>query len=163
MERLTSQRFVPAVVAARALVPPGVARRLHYHIFTGDPLWAGLHDYEDTDAGNSYRRVPHAVYPCHQWGLPRARRVPTIVLPRPMRPEQVVHEIGHILDEVLGFQHVAEPVSRYAKTNSAEAFAEAFTAWLVLGFANVRVDGATLRLFSDLTGEGFRFPVSGRY
>ena len=153
MERLTSHRFVPAIVAGQALVPERIAERLHYHIFTGaDPIWAGLHSFEDASYGRSYRSMMHAVYPYHQRSVTRSKRVPTLVMPEPETPDRIVHEIGHFLDEVLGFAHGAAPVSSYAATERSEAFAEAFTAWVVPGYSSERVDGATARLLRDLSG-----------
>jgi hypothetical protein len=50
----------------------------------------------------------------------------------PGRTETVVHELGHALDEVLGHEWSAKPVSDYARVDEYEAFAEAFTAWVGL-------------------------------
>lgn len=151
MERLTSGGFVPAIGHALALIPPSILGRMHFQIFTGtDPLWAGLHAFEAATYGRSYRSMEHVVYPYHQTSLPLDRRVTTLVVPVPRPPRRIVHELGHILDEATGFQHVAEPVSAYARTKRAEAFAEAFTAWLLPGYSAIRVDDATRALLAGL-------------
>jgi hypothetical protein len=55
------------------------------------------------------------------------------VLPHgPGRTATVIHELGHALDEVLGYEWLAKPVSKYARVDPFEAFAEAFTAWVGL-------------------------------
>lgn len=55
----------------------------------------------------------------------------------------LVHELGHVLDETLGFTTHADPVSWYARGDRQEAFAEAFTAWLIPGYAD-RPDADTI-------------------
>ena len=57
-------------------------------------------------------------------------RQTTVVLPYLAPPVAVIHELGHVLDEVLDFSHVALPITEYAKVNEAEAFAEALVGWL---------------------------------
>lgn len=61
-----------------------------------DPVWSGLHRYTTVADGRSYRETAHACYP---WNLvgPADRRQPTVVLPAPVEPWVVVHELGHLL------------------------------------------------------------------
>jgi hypothetical protein len=61
-----------------------------------------------------------------------------------------VHELGHVLDESLGFTVAAEPVTWYTRDNRAEAFAKAFASWLIPGYAD-RPDPAVGDLFDVLT------------
>jgi len=75
----------------------------------------------------------------------------TIVLPRLLPIDYPIHELGHVFDEVLDWSHNADPVTNYAETNDAEAFAEAFTSWLIPGYAK-RPDDRTFALFTELAG-----------
>jgi hypothetical protein len=115
-----------------------------------DPLFAGLHRFEDASYGRSYRDTAHCVHPHHQMHLPADRRQTTIVIPKVLTPDHIVHELGHVLHERLQWEPIAEPVSWYARTNHHEAFAEAFTSWLVPGHA-ARPDDRTLALFEQLS------------
>jgi len=45
-------------------------------------------------------------------------------------PAVIIHELGHALHDQLDHQPEVQPVTQYARTNSHEAFAEAFTAWV---------------------------------
>lgn len=150
MNRLPAHRYAPDI--ARAL---HVTRRFARHMGTPDflcgvdPVFAGLHDYIDTSDGRSYRDTAHCVHEMHQQHMPRARRRTTIVLPQPRHAVVIVHELGHALDEALGFPHIAQPVSDYARTNRWEAFAEAFTSWLFWGYAD-DPDPETAALFASL-------------
>lgn len=115
-------------------LPESVATRLRFvHFFIGDPVFAGLHEFEVADDGGSYRTAAQYVSECLQRHRPRSARRATIVLPfGPGRTATVVHELGHALDEVLGEEWSAKPVSDYARVDRFEAFAEAFTAWVGL-------------------------------
>jgi hypothetical protein len=111
-------------------LPASVATRLGFvHFFMGDPVFAGLHEFEVADDGVPPDRCPD-VSECCQSRRPRSARRATIVLPfGPGRTATVVHELGHALDEVLGYEWLAKPVSKYARVDPFEAFAEGFTAW----------------------------------
>ena len=141
------------ISVAHRLVGPTIMQRLsHVQYVAGvDPVFAGISDQEDIADGRSYRTTAACYYPEHLIG-PRDRRVTTIVMPSPepgwLGVQTVVHELGHALDEVTRFEHVAAPVSEYAKTNRREAFAEAFTSWVWDG--DHTVDAATLALFRSL-------------
>ena len=115
-------------------LPQSLARRLGFvHFFMGDPVFAGLHEFEVADDGGSYRTVAQYVSEPCQSHRPRSARRATIVLPfGPRRTATVVHELGHALDEVLGYEWLAKPVSDYGRVDPFEAFAEAFTAWVGL-------------------------------
>jgi len=141
------------IAQAHRLIGPTIMGRLsHVQYVSGvDPVFAGLHGYEDIGDGRSYRTTAACYYPCHLSG-PRDRRVTTIILPV-AEPgwtgvRTVVHELGHALDEVTRFEHDAAAVTRYAETNRREAFAEAFTAWVWEGDHRPALD--TLALFRSL-------------
>ena len=139
MRRVTAQRFVEPMAQALAILPPRIRAMLDdTPILTGvNPVFAGLHRDGDTDDGRSYSDTAHVVYPFHQEHRPAASRETTVVLPslygkggdwRDVRT--VVHELGHVLDERLGFTETVPAVNDYALTNRREAFAEAFTTWV---------------------------------
>jgi hypothetical protein len=115
-------------------LPESIARRLGIvDFFMGDPVFAGLHELEVADDGGSYRNVAQYVSEYCQRHRPRSARRPTVVLPYgPGRTATVVHELGHALDDVLGYEWSAKPISDYARVDGYEAFAEAFTAWVGL-------------------------------
>jgi len=124
-----------------------------------DPVFAGLHSFDDTadDLADdrSFRNVSHCCYP---WNIdgPADRRCTTIVLAPGeynMSVPTIVHELGHALHCQMGFSHAPEPVTDYAETNRYEAFAEAFTTYLFYGYGDEDVlngDHSTLRLFEGL-------------
>lgn len=116
-----------------------------------DPNFAGIHNFKDK-GGVPYNRRAHCCYPSHLSG-PADRRVTTIVLPRPVPPNVVVHELGHALHEVVNFRSWPNPVTEYAKTNAYEAFAEAFRAFhYYYGDESVaKTDHKTLALFNSLS------------
>lgn len=153
MQRLTDNSYAVAISYALDCMGPALASRLHgAHYFTGtDPLYAGVHRYELTHDGRSYRRTACCVYGSE--GVPDQRT--TIVLPTAMdaEPGVVVHELGHVLHELIGLEYEAVPCTPYAATNGHEAFAEAFTAWMGC-YANdgrgVRPAAADVALFDSL-------------
>lgn len=150
MNRLMSYRYCRPIERALEIVPPAIRARLAgVHFLTGtDPIAAGLHGYRETRDGRSYLDVAHVVYPFHQGHLPADRRRTTVVLPYPdPHPASVVHELGHALHEALGFEHDADPVTEYARTNRFEAFAEAFTTWFF--WHGEDVEDSARRLFED--------------
>lgn len=121
---------------ALACIPPRIRERLGCDFFIGaDPVFAGLHDYDEVDQTvngiqreRSYRNTPHACYEHHT-----IDKTVTVVLPLQfdVAPPTVIHELGHVLDWGLGQEHEAYPVTPYATYNRQEAFAEAFAAWLM--------------------------------
>ena len=131
MKRLMSQRVVGEVAAALELYPVGLRRLLGFDVFEGDPIFAGIARYTTTRIGDgrSYHETAHVCYPWHA----RDRRT-TVVLPSPIGVPHTVHELGHVLDCVLGFEVSTEPVTYYAQTDRGEAFAEFVTALLVPGY-----------------------------
>ncbi len=109
--------------------------------FLRDPVFAGLHQYQDTPDGRSYSDTAHVVYPMHLRSLPANRRLTTIVIPGRPRGTQddidtIIHEVGHVTDEMTGREHLCTPISTYAEANRAEAFAEAFAAWLIPDYSD---------------------------
>jgi hypothetical protein len=167
MERV-GHRYRAAIEAAYSLIPAGMHRLIRPHFLCAvDPVFVGLHRYEDASFGRSYRSTAHVAYEFHQTGTARTNRRTTVVLPgRPAALELpvLVHELGHVLDASLGFAHRAEPVGDYAATDRFEAFAEAFTAWAVppgygYGARKGRLyasDRSTVALFDDLSEAGVR-------
>lgn len=142
-----------AIGTALELTPSAIRERLrHVQFLTGtDPLYVGLHRQELASFGRTYRSIAHYVSP--HYGATDGEV--TIVLPVPATPETIIHELGHALDETLGFAHSPAPVSRYAKVNRVESFAEAWTAWISerlglpwLGYE--RPDPETAALFESL-------------
>lgn len=134
MYRIISYKYTEAISHAFSLLPWSIFRLLEYtHFLTGiDPIYAGLHSYIDTNDNRSYRDTAHVAYP---WNHLNGKERTTIVLPtlKAAYPSTVIHELGHCLDEIMGFRHEAKPVNDYAQTDRREAFAEAFTAqyfWL---------------------------------
>ena len=136
MNRVTSHRRIEPVAAAMDLLP-GRLRDLasQCHVFTEDPVHAGLHDYQKASYERSYRDTPHVTYDYHQKGLLRAHRATTVVLPEIVTVEAAVHELGHVIHYVLGDEHTAEAVTWYGATNRYEAFSEALTSWIIPGYA----------------------------
>jgi hypothetical protein len=103
-----------------------------------DPVRRGLHPFEDTNDGRLYCNTPHVAYGFHQHTMPVGYRLTTtVIVGESVTPKVVVHEIGHVLDESLGFSILCTPCTGYARTNRLEAFAEAFTAFLVPGYAEI--------------------------
>lgn len=154
MTHIPDQRYAEAIAHARRVLPSRIRQRLtHVQFLCGvDPVFAGLHHYSKSKDGRSYGATAHIAYPRHI-ARPRAERVTTVVLPQPIAPWLIVHELGHALDEAIGFDHgPVQPVTEYAKTDSHEAFAEAFVSWLYhYGDRDVlHRDAQTVALFERL-------------
>lgn len=158
MERIVSFRYSEAITAAFDLVPERISERLKYiHFFTGtDPVFAGLHNYDQIRDGRSYRNTAHV---CYRWHSRNKHECTTIVLPYlhhlySSHLYTIVHELGHCLDELLNFEHFALPINDYAALNRKEAFAEAFAAQYFSFREDVnekaKSDGATQSLFNRL-------------
>ena len=136
MNRVVTYYNNGAIQEAHRVIPKTILSRLHFDYFIGcDPVYAGLFNDEKTKDGRSYHITACVAYPYHQLVSKNLRKT-TIVIPTSLPPVNIVHEIGHVLDEYLGFNHDAVPVTEYAKVDRAEAFAEAFTAWLYWGYAS---------------------------
>ena len=146
MIRIPSFAFTAAIEHSLGSLPAGIRHRVeHADFLCGvDPVYAGLHRFEAMSYGRSYRSVAHC-----SWRMHSSDGRTTIVLPVVEDPIVIVHELGHVLHEQIGWQHVAEPVTVYAKDGPVEAFAEALTAYLVPGYGE-RADGATMQLWRDL-------------
>jgi len=134
VERIQGPNAGELLTMALDWLPESIATRLGFvHFFVGDPVFAGLHELEVADDGGSYRTVAQYVSESCQRHRPRSTRRPTIVLPNgPGQVTTVVHELGHALDDVVGYEWTAKAVSDYARADDYEAFAEAFTAWVGL-------------------------------
>ena len=134
--RIHDASWNPAISEAFKLIGPSLSARLaHVQWVVGvDPLFAGVHHYSTTTDGRAYGDTAHVAYALHIPG-PADRRATSVILPKRASGSWgdvavVVHELGHALHEAVGFDHDALPVSRYARTNRWEAFAEAFTSWV---------------------------------
>lgn len=139
MRRIASHRFAEPITEALGCLPRRIRWMLEdVPILTGvDPVFAGLHTYTDTGDGRSYSSTAHVVYPFHQRHLPACARETTVVIPkldhrydRWGTVAMVVHELGHVLDDRLGFTEALPAVNDYAATNRYEAFAVAFQTWV---------------------------------
>jgi hypothetical protein len=129
VNRVAAGGYSELIEAAYRLVPRRLHDLIRPHFLTGvDPVFAGLHGYQRASYGRSYRSIPHVAYGWHQ-RLLAAQRHTTVVLPSLARVSIVVHELGHVLHERLGFEPEPEPVTWYGQTDTGEAFAEAFAAW----------------------------------
>ena len=148
--------YSDAISTAFSYLPRTLAHALEgTHFLTGtDPWWAGLKgesEPKDIPDGRSFLDTAHVTYPHHQGGLPRSLRRTTIVLPVPEIPCHIVHELAHVLDEILGYPYEFSPVCDYAMTNRYEAFACAFTDWI---WGEPIKDEMT-RVTLDVIAEGF--------
>jgi hypothetical protein len=148
--RIKAGGYSAVIEAAFQIIP----EQLHYlrpdFLCGTDPIFAGLHTYANTFDGRSYADTAHCCYPFNQWTLAKTQRRTTIVLPRIPNISTVIHEFGHVVDEHFRFEHTAQPVTRYAQSNRYEAFAEAFTAWLLPGYP-APPDDATIALLAQAT------------
>ena len=165
MERLVDYRYSELISAGFDLITPNIARRLQYtHFFTGtDPIHAGLITDHKSASGRSYRDTWCVSFQYHLKQFSVKDQQTTVTLtslstkgyPLLLLPMLIVHELGHVLHEIIGFDHDAEPVTKYAELDRYEAFAEAFTAWLNPGYGQYykqlrRVDNKTISLFREL-------------
>lgn len=91
-----------------------------------DPVWVGLHGHRAFQGTRSSATTAHFSH-----SATSRDRSSTIVLPE--RPDwvTVVHELGHALHEQQGWRGSPSPVTEYAEIDRFEAFAEAFTSWVV--------------------------------
>lgn len=130
-DRVPSE-FKPVIEKAWSLLPEKVRTAVAPHFLCGiDPCFVGLHGHrafnEDWAAkGWGYDFVPHACYSHHS-----ADGVPRVVFPQiaayaEVAVETVLHEVGHLYDETLGWTFDAPPTTDYSLTNREERFAEAF-------------------------------------
>lgn len=87
-----------------------------------DPLYIGLHSFDDTGDGRLYSETAHCCYP---WHLDSPGPV-TVVIPKMVEPRTIVHELGHALHYKLGFCTPPYAETWYASTHPHEAFAVGF-------------------------------------
>lgn len=151
--RVHDHRPAVAVGEALALMRAGLRDLTACEFVVGvDPIFAGVH--REIDAHFPYADTAHVIYDHHQLHRPLADRSPKVILPT--NPDYrwdtwygvqvVVHELGHVLHQRVGWGYVAEPVTEYAETNHYEAFAEAFATWIWGG----QIDAPTTALFDRL-------------
>lgn len=158
MDRIVNRLIAPSIVEAKRLLPPAILRRVrHADFLCGvDPNFVGISDYVTTDDGRSYGDTAHVLYPEHQWLIPKSRRATTVCLPVDTEAWAVVHELGHVLHEILTFEPNPRPVDEYGAMNGREAFARAFDAWILphtwpIERERLEEDRETIALFRMLT------------
>lgn len=134
MTRVVSFAWNEAIIEAFKFITPGFQTLCSSEWFIGaSPLQSGLHEFSHTSDGTSYEHMAHVAYPFHLRS-PRIDSIPVIVLPH--RPSgslsdvaTIVHELGHVAHWWLDFKPEFAPVSKYAESNSWEAFAEAWSVY----------------------------------
>ncbi len=163
MERIVSCKYSELIGAAFDIIPATIVDRLGYiHFLTGtDPIYVGLKREECPNDGRSFRTTWCCSYPWNQFV--EDKRV-TVVMPQlykgyPMKllPMLVVHELAHVLDYILGFNHVVKPITEYGRTNRMEAFADSFVYWLFPEYEDYYeitkpIGDETIYLFEQLAG-----------
>lgn len=149
MERIPNYKFSERIGKALEIIPERMHKFLHCDFLCGcDVKYVGFANYGmDIGDGRSFRDTAHVAYPWCQ-RLSNDQKKTTIILPVLESPLIIIHELGHVLDEALGFEHIALPITEYAKINREEAFAEAFTGYL-FWYGN-HIDPATEYLFDNL-------------
>lgn len=130
--------------------------------------YLGLTDRGPLISGRDLNRESHVCWDFAQYLRPAADRVSTIFLLEGdwQYPSVVLHEVGHIIDQRLGFPSMRRnfvPLDDYAATHPLEAFATAFQSWCIIEGPNVAYyhnrefllekDPATALWFSALAGE----------
>lgn len=131
MQRIRASH-APAIAYVLDCLPERLRDLAACDFFCADPVFAGIHAeaFDTTDDGRSYRETAHCCYPYHV----KDRRI-TVVLPGPVDPAIILHELGHAIHGKLwkraGTWDVAalDACTDYARTNEQETFAEAFLAW----------------------------------
>ncbi len=132
MQRVANRDSLSALQEALRLIPKSLHSRIQCDLLLGvSPVKAGLFDFIDTGDGRNYHDTACVFYGCRQQGLALSKQRTTLCIPVEETPETFVHEFGHVLDETLGFEWLLSPICQYAKTNRFEAFACAFTAFIV--------------------------------
>lgn len=121
--------FLPVVDAARALIPPAVARLVEPQFLCGiSPSFVGLHRFKVVEYEGitvSYDESAHASLASRSPdGRGRVVFPDLSVYPDPVAT--ILHEIGHLFDEATGFGFEAPATTPYSRTNRRERFAEAF-------------------------------------
>ena len=123
-------RPTQTILEAFDMLPPGVAELL-----IDTPILCGVtseelgwNDSHMRPDGSSWSEYSFTHYDFGQINRPAAERRTSIILPKPVRAEKIVHELGHVLDQILGWPPAPSPVSAYARSCRAEAFAEGFAA-----------------------------------
>lgn len=122
-------RWRPAIEEARSLIPEPVRRLVEPTFLVGiQPSFVGLHSLGPIPAkygatGWTWQNVAHACF-AFQFGEP------IIVFPRPdlyWNPVgTILHEWGHLLDEVTGFALEVPITTPYSQIDRRERVAEAF-------------------------------------
>lgn len=168
VQRIPNQQYAEWIGAGLKIIPPKIRELVQDVDFLAgvDPFFVGLHNFKEKGplTKRSYHVVPHVSYGrYHQNHLPKSRRRTTVCLPVIHGYETeptlaslwvIIHEVGHVLDEVLGFSYTPKPVTEYAKTDRMEAFACAFEAWFSKGYPDYEAlcskDPATVALFERI-------------
>ncbi len=172
MERITNMAYAELIGASLDALPEEILEIIKpVHFLTGtNPFYCGLekHDFkhypnDKLEDGRDIIHTSHVIYPEFQMHLPKEDRIITIVLPESPKilyMDDVIHEIGHVMDYYtpwLIFQEENHPipVTDYAQIDFEEAIAEAFTCWLIWSEENMinRIDDETLAFFRSLIPE----------
>ena len=156
MERIVNQQYAELIAEAYSAIPDNIIKMInHVHFFCGtDPIFAGLENDEPINNGASPKVCSHYLPESRQF-LPKYLRHPTIILvekPEYLLPHHIIHELGHVLNRATDWYEYRTPileVTEYAKTDFEEAFAEAFTSWLIWDYGKMP-DPETLTLFNRL-------------
>lgn len=142
MDRVRSYAEREAIGVVVRKLPPAIRRRLDGVQVVSEipPGYLGLHDFRSTNDGHSYDRTSHVAWEMHQPLAASDRRTTIVLLDGDaFDPLVVLHELGHALDERLGFASFnpstggarlpMRPLNSYAAQNPSEAFATAFQSW----------------------------------
>lgn len=154
MQRLLSNKQLPEIKHAFKLIPNRILSKIDYVDFLCevDPIFVGIHDYENANHSRLYKNITHCAYPFHQHILSKDQRKTTIILPIHESVWTIIHELGHVLHEVVDFSIKPIPITNYAKTNYCESFAESFCAYIHFSYTKNRLkdyDPKTLKFFQD--------------
>jgi hypothetical protein len=134
MQRITDYFYCSLIEAGLKSYPPQLRKIIRFDVFCGDPIYAGLHCFEEMSFERSYRNTVHVAHPYHT-----TDKICTLVLPGKDKYDDqlwvMVHELAHVLDWALGLQfRPVLAVTPYADTTPGERFAEWVTAMLVPGY-----------------------------
>ncbi len=142
MSRVHDRPPAFAVGQALSIIPDRILPLVGCEFIIGvDPNFAGIHEFETYHYDGevmTYRDSAHCTYAHNQIHRPVSFRTTKVILPENPAYQwdttagvgTVVHELGHVLHEFVGFEWDADPVTEYAKTDRYEAFAEAFEFWV---------------------------------
>lgn len=153
MNFIANDSWREALSSAKNLIPSGLHKYLGCDFIIGKDtfalaLYCSGFDDVDTADGRAYSETCHVAFDYHT-----VDRRNVMVLPGAKgRLRTAVHEFGHVLHWQSGYWESPAQivgVSKYGRTDYLEAFAEAFTSWLIPGYAD-RPDDRILTYFEFL-------------